>query len=250
LALPNLGRDRPDPGTNRHEIGTEARAVRAGADVRPPDLSRLDVPGARPLPRRSYRFVTVKLAALVADPLGVVTETAPDFVPPGTVAVTCVSLTTVNAAALPLNATDVVAPRFVPLIVTSVPTGPLVGVKPVMVGAAAGGDASTVNADADVAVPVPVVTAIGPLVAPAGTVALICDALSIVKLAVDPLKVTDDASAKFEPVIVTVVPAVPLAGEKPLIDGAVRAPVVQPGSVNDPIRVSQLSCASVVGSAS
>ena len=57
--------------------------------------------------------------------------------------------------------------RFVPLIVTLVPTGPLVGVKLVIVGPAA----VTVNALALVAVPAGVVTLIDPVVAFAGTVA-------------------------------------------------------------------------------
>ena len=61
-----------------------------------------------------------------------------------------------------------VAPlRFVPLIVTLVPTGPLVGVKLVIVGRLA----VTVKLLALVAVPPAVVTLTGPVVAPAGTVA-------------------------------------------------------------------------------
>ena len=54
---------------------------------------------------------------------------------------------------------------MVPLMVTLVPTGPLVGVKLVIAGGL------TVNALALVAVPPGVVTLIGPVVAPAGAVA-------------------------------------------------------------------------------
>jgi len=60
-----------------------------------------------------------------------------------------------------------VAPlKFVPLIVTLVPTSPLVGVKLVIVGGL-----TTVKALAPFAVPTGVVTLSGPDVAPAGTVA-------------------------------------------------------------------------------
>ena len=70
-------------------------------------------------------------------------------------------------ALVPLNVTTVAPVKFAPLIVTLMPTGPLVGVKLVIVGALA----VTVNAAALVAVPAGVVTLIGPLVAPAGTIA-------------------------------------------------------------------------------
>jgi hypothetical protein len=57
--------------------------------------------------------------------------------------------------------------KFVPLIVTLLPTAPLVGVKLVIVGALA----LTVKLLALVAVPPGVVTLTGPVVAPVGTVA-------------------------------------------------------------------------------
>ena len=66
----------------------------------------------------------------------------------------------------PLNFTAVVPVKFRPLIVTLVPTGPLVGVKLVIVGAG-----MTVNALPLVAVPPDVVTLSVPVVAPIGTVA-------------------------------------------------------------------------------
>ncbi|MSR49289.1 MAG: hypothetical protein EXS07_04495 [Gemmataceae bacterium] len=59
--------------------------------------------------------------------------------------------------------------KFVPVITTEVPTGPAVGVKEVMVGA---GDA-TVKLVAVLTVPPGVVTEIGPVGAPTGTVAVI-----------------------------------------------------------------------------
>ena len=69
-------------------------------------------------------------------------------------------------ALTPLNATAVVPVKFVPLIVTLVPTGPLVGVTLAIVGAG-----MTVKLVALVAVPPGVATLTGPVVAPAGTVA-------------------------------------------------------------------------------
>ena len=69
-------------------------------------------------------------------------------------------------APVPLKVTAVAPVKFVPLIVTLVPSGPLVGVKLVIVGAGI-----TVKLLVLVAVPPGVVTLSGPVVAPAGTVA-------------------------------------------------------------------------------
>src|SRR5262245_59384219 len=87
--------------------------------------------------------VTVKSVALVALPaVEVVTRqlaVAPGGTPVGTVAVICVGESTVKLAAfdsVPLtSATAVTFTKFVPVIFTWVPTGPLVGVKLVIVGA-------------------------------------------------------------------------------------------------------------------
>ena len=68
----------------------------------------------------------------------------------------------------PPNVTEVAPVRFVPLITTLAPTAPLVGEKLVIVGAA-----MTVKDPALVAVPPGVVTLIGPVTAPEGTVAVI-----------------------------------------------------------------------------
>src|SRR2546426_9344672 len=86
----------------------------------------------------------------------------------------------------PWNVTAVAPVKFVPLIVTLVPTGPLVGVKLVIVGALA----TTVNVLALVAVPPGVVTLSCPVVAPADTVAWIAVAKLTVQLAPTPLDVT------------------------------------------------------------
>ena len=73
--------------------------------------------------------VTVKSVVLVAVPPGVVTVILPVVAPDGTVAVTEVAVLVVNIAVTPLNLTAVTPVRFVPVIVTLVPTCPLVGVK-------------------------------------------------------------------------------------------------------------------------
>ena len=78
----------------------------------------------------------------------------------------------------------------------------------------------TVKLLALVAVPPSVWTRTKPEVAPAGTVAVICAVESMVKDALTPLKVTFVAKTRFVPVMVTLVPAVPLVGEKPVIAGA------------------------------
>ena len=103
------------------------------------------------------------------------------------------------------------------MIVTAVPTGPLVGLKPLMVGG--GGGMVTLKPAPLVALPAGVVTVIGPLVAPVRTVALIWVLPPTVKLALAPLKATFDVFWNDCPLIVTVVPTGPLVGLKPLMTG-------------------------------
>src|SRR5439155_13482458 len=80
-------------------------------------------------------FITVNTAVVVAVPPGVLTLSGPVVAPVGTVSWIVVSEVTVKGAALtPLNVTAVAPVKFVPLIVTIVPSGPLVGVKLVIVG--------------------------------------------------------------------------------------------------------------------
>ena len=109
---------------------------------------------------------TVKLLELLAEPPGVVTLMGPLEAPAGTVAWIAVAELTVKLALVPLNRTAVAPLKFVPLIVTLVPAGPLTGAKPVIVGGL-----STVKLPELLAEPPGVVTLIGPLEAPAGTVA-------------------------------------------------------------------------------
>jgi hypothetical protein len=66
--------------------------------------------------------------------------------------------------------TEVAPVKPEPVIVTDLPVGPYVGEKPVIFGVVA---VVTVNDDELVPVPAAVVTAIGPVVAPLGTFAVI-----------------------------------------------------------------------------
>lgn len=86
--------------------------------------------------------VTVKLVALVPVPPMLVTAMGPVVAPEGTTATIVVSESVENIADVPLKVTAktwVVGGedpmKLVPVIVTDVPTGPLVGVNEVIVGA-------------------------------------------------------------------------------------------------------------------
>jgi len=158
---------------------------------------------------------TVNALLLVAVPADVVTPMGPVEAPAGTVAWMAVSEVTENVALAPLNVTAVAPVKLVPLIETLVPAGPLVGVKPLIAG-----DRTTVNALLLVPVPAGVVTATGPDVAPAGTVAWMAVAELTVKLALAPLNVTAVAPLKFVPLIDTLVPTGPLEGVKLVIAGS------------------------------
>jgi hypothetical protein len=159
----------------------------------------------------------VKFVDVVAVPFGVVTAIGPVVAPVGTVAVIWVFELTVKVAATPMNLTEVAPVKFVPVIVTDVPTGPLVGLNDVIVGAPA---PVTVKFVALVAVPPGVVTAIGPVVAPVGTVAVICVLKFTVKLAAAvPPKVTAVAPVKPAPMITTEVPTGPLVGVNEVMIG-------------------------------
>jgi hypothetical protein len=82
--------------------------------------------------------LTVKLPAEVAVPCGVTIEIFPVTAPAGTTAVTLVALTTENVAAAPPTVTEVAPLKFVPVTLTDVPALPLVGLKLLIAGVAAG----------------------------------------------------------------------------------------------------------------
>jgi hypothetical protein len=179
-----------------------------------------------------WTVLTVKFVALVAVPPGVVTEILPVVAPVGTVAVICVAESTWNVVAVVvLNFTELVvklAPltvplKFVPVILTDVPTGPKAGVKVVIVGA---GAVTTVKLVALVRCPAAVYTWIGPVVAPDGTTAVTEVALVVVGVTrLDVLKRTWVGGVTKAPLIVTVEPTKPLAGTVGTPGQAASAPV-------------------------
>ena len=71
-------------------------------------------------------------------------------------------------------------------------------------------------------VPPGVVTVIGPVVAPAGTVAWIAVAEFTVKVALTPLNCTAVTPLKLVPLMVTLVPTRPVIGVKLVMDGGAR----------------------------
>src|SRR5262245_25618941 len=168
--------------------------------------------------------VTVNSPALVAVPPGVVTVILPVVAPVGTAVLICVPDTTVKVAAVPLNRTALAPPKFVPVIVTAVPTWPLVGANDAIVGA--GG--VTVKSVVLVALPTALLTVIGPVVAPAGTVASMRVLDTMLKVAAVPPNWTLSALSKLVPVMVTGVPTGPLVGAKEAIVGG---PPVGPRSM-------------------
>jgi len=165
--------------------------------------------------------LTVKFVALVAVPPGVVTLILPVVAPAGTVAVICVAEFTVKDVALVvLNFTELVVKfvpltvplKFVPVIVTDVPTGPNAGANEVIVGAGTG---TTVKFPLLRAVFPLTVTRIGPVVAPLGTGTVIWVALfTTTPVAVVWLNFTVAPGANPVPVMTTDVPTTPVVGLK------------------------------------
>ena len=152
---------------------------------------------------------------LVAVPPDVVTVITP-VAPLATVALMLVVLTTVMLLAVVLpKATAVTPVKLLPVIVTTVPVPPTVGVNEVMLGARL-----KVKEPILVAIPPGVVTVSVPL-APLPTVMLIVAAVVTVKeAAAVPPTTTAVAPVKLAPVMVTTVPAVPLVGVNEVIIGA------------------------------
>jgi hypothetical protein len=167
--------------------------------------------------------VTAKVTPLLAAP-PTVTTTFPVVAPAGTVTPMLVALQLVGVAAVPLNCTVLVpcvVPKFAPLIVTGLPANPDAGFRLVMLGAGA----VTVKLTPLLAAP-PTVTTTFPVVAPAGTVTPILDALQLVAVAAVPLNFTvlvPCVAPKFAPLIVTGLPTKPDVGFRLVMLGATVA---------------------------
>ena len=155
---------------------------------------------------------------LAADPAAFVRVIFPVVAPAGTVAVTCVSeFTEKFGAAVPFNATAVAPVKPVPVRVTTVATGPLVGESDVIAGAVIIEKIAVLTA-----VPFAVVTLMVPFRAPVGTAAVIWESEMTVKVvAAIPLKATAVAPVNENPEMVTGVPTTPLAGAKDVIEGTI-----------------------------
>jgi len=114
---------------------------------------------------------------------------------------------------MPLKLTTLLAGvvlKFVPERITVAPTEPVVGEKLVNVGVG-----NTVKFEKLVTVTPLVVTAIGPVIAPGGTVTVMDVGDAAETTAGTPLKnCTVGLAPKFVPVRITVAPTAPLAGEK------------------------------------
>ena len=167
--------------------------------------------------------VTVKGMPLLGVP-ATVTTTFPVVAPLGTGTTMLVEVQLVGVPVMVLNVTVLdpwLAPKFVPVIVTEVPNGPEEGLTLVMLGAW-----TTVKVTPLLASP-PTVTTTGPVVAPAGTGAMMLVALQFDTVAIVPLKVTvlvPCEAPKLEPVIVMAVPTAPDVWLKLVMLGAVAPP--------------------------
>src|SRR5882762_6904641 len=130
--------------------------------------------------------VTVKGMPLLGVP-ATVTTTFPVVAPLGTGTTMLVEVQLVGVPVIVLKVTELdpwLAPKFVPVIVTEVPNEPEEGLTLVMLGAW-----TTVKVTPLLASP-PTVTTTGPVVAPAGTGAMMLVALQFDTVAIVPLKVT------------------------------------------------------------
>jgi len=156
---------------------------------------------------------TVNATPALGTPL-TVTTTLPVVAPVGTGTTIEVALQLVGVAAVPLNVTVLVpwvAPKFVPLIVTGVPSPADDGDRLLMAGVA-----NTVKAAPALDTPLTVTTT-GPVDAPAGTGTAIEVALQLMGVPAVPLNVTvlePWVAPKFVPVIVTDVPTTAVNGTR------------------------------------
>jgi hypothetical protein len=162
--------------------------------------------------------ITVKLMPLLVTPAAF-TTTLPVVAPLGTGTTILVAPQVVGGASVPLKVTVLVpcaAPKFVPVIVTEVPTIPDVTDRLLMLGAG-----TTVKLTPLLASP-PTVTTTLPVVAADGTETPMLMELQLVGLVAVPLKVTvldPWVEPKFVPVMVTGAPTAPVLGERLVIPG-------------------------------
>src|SRR5271166_6387382 len=190
--------------------------------------------------------VTVKFTPLLVIPPAV-TTTFPVVAPLGTDTVILVPLHAVGVPAVPLNVTVLVpcvAPKFVPVIITGVPTAPDIWLKLVMLG-------GTVTVKfAPLLVTPPTVTTTLPVVAPLGTGTVILVPLHAVGVPAVPLNVTvlvPCVAPKFVPVIITGVPTAPDIWLKLVMLGGTVTVKFAPLLVTPPTVTTTLSVVAPLG---
>jgi hypothetical protein len=190
---------------------------------------------------------TVKLKPALATP-PTVTTMFPVAAPVGTVSTICVALQpAIAVAGTPLNVTVLppcVEPKFVPAIVTDVPTAPDVGDRLVMLGVG-----NTVNVTPALGTPLTMTTT-GPVVAPEGTGATMLFALQLVGVVEIPLNVTvlvPCADPKFVPAIVIDAPTAPDVGDKLVMLGVGRTVKLTPLLATPPTVTTTLPVVAAAG---
>src|SRR3954452_19166115 len=140
VVLVALGPDPALPVPAAQRVDADPEGLRGFADAVELPRHVFNLPmqglGRKPFGGCAYLMI-VKLFVLLAVPAGLVTVIAPVFALTGTVIVSFVPDTTLNLAGTPLNVTDVVPLRFVPLRETEIPGFPLVIESFVIVGTGA-----------------------------------------------------------------------------------------------------------------
>jgi hypothetical protein len=190
--------------------------------------------------------VTVNVELLLG-PLFTVTTTGPVVTPSGTAAVIFPEAQLVGVTRTPLNVSELAPcadPKFDPLMVTSIPAGPVVGDKLLIFGALV-----IVNLTPALACPKTVTTTF-PVVAPAGTFTAIEFALQKVGVAEVPLNVTvlePWVSRKLEPKIVIGVPTEPEVCERLLIAGGGSRVKLTPSLTTPPTVTTTFPVVAAVG---
>jgi hypothetical protein len=212
-------------------LATPAKVVRVALPVRANAFCQLVVKGKAkvigvPAKHKPAAPVTVKLEADWVPPRELKTWIAAVGAPAGIVMVRLLLEVLMMAQDMPPMKTEVTAAKFRPVIVTVVPTGPEVGEKLVIVGAAPP-PFKTLKLLELVTLPAVVNILIGPVVAPTGTVAeILVDELTVKDVTLVPLNWTESTPVKFWPVMLTLVPVLPLVGLKLVILGT-GAPIMK-----------------------
>ncbi len=181
---------------------------------------------------------TLKLDPVVIVIPFTVTDMAPEVAPAGTLVAILDVVDVLTEANVPLNETEGVVSKRVPVIVTAVPTAPLVGLKPVTVG-----ENNTVKLVAlEMVTPLTVIEIL-PVVAPAGTLAVMLlsvDAVTVAGILLNFTTLLAGTALKFVPEIMTVALTAPLDGLKPVIVGVANTVKLVELTMVTPLTVTEI----------